>query len=361
MGSEFMKKKHNIIMLVAFVVAVLPLVMPAFMAFSEPVAVTVTVDGQIVPFQGQEAVIIENRTFVPVRGVFEMMGFEVEWNTDSRLARLTNEDHTIIIPADVSAFVVNGEIIIPDVPQRLINNRMMLPLRAVAEAIGGTAHWDANTRVAIIESQSSNSENNEGGYHTPFPTLSPSLTPWPTIPIPTPWPTPCPYATPSPPQSPPPYPPRTINDYLRWDRSTRHSVFNVEFFRVADEEIISEWGQAYGTIESAFNIWAEHNNIQGVTIINSGFFRDFAGGWNRTIALNLSPEFKYYVESENGLLLTESLAYTLMGMWRPVFGSVRFTLIVCDVDSVIFVNRPEDALFFRDTRFYEYDYPHFYP
>jgi len=153
---------------------------------SEPVHVTV--DGQLVLFQDQRPVMIQNRVMVPVRGVFERMGFTVTWDYNTRMARLERSDVLIIIPADLNSFVVGTTVVSPSVPQRIINNRLMLPLRYVAEAAGGTAEWDAANRVAIITS------------NQPTPTPSPA----PATPSPTPAPTPTP--TPSPTPSPTPYP-----------------------------------------------------------------------------------------------------------------------------------------------------------
>ena len=141
--------------------AALLVAIPFFTAYSDT-PITVTVDGQTITFPDQGPVIVGNRTLVPVRGVFEEMGFTVEWADASRMARLTNDDFTIIIPADSTSFLVNGEVVTPDVPQRVINNRLMLPLRAIAEAVDATAEWNARERNAVIMSA------------TPAPTPSPA-------------------------------------------------------------------------------------------------------------------------------------------------------------------------------------------
>ena len=117
-------------------------------------SITVTVDGQQVSFQYQEPVMINNRIFVPVREVFELMGFDVDWDNQERSAVLAGRDTLIVIPAGGATFYVNGTAITPEEPQRMIGNRLMLPLRAVAEAAGGTANWDAANRVGVITTNS---------------------------------------------------------------------------------------------------------------------------------------------------------------------------------------------------------------
>ena len=143
--------------------------------------INVTVDGHLVMFPDQRPVMVGNRVLVPVRGVFERMGFNVSWDGVNRIARLERAGILIIIPADLSSFVVNSQIVTPDVAQRITNNRLMLPLRYIAESAGGSAVWDEVNRVAIISTQAS-----------PTPTPVPTVTPTPT---PTPTPTSPPHAT----------------------------------------------------------------------------------------------------------------------------------------------------------------------
>jgi len=145
--------------------------LPAFGTTLAP-PISVTVDGHFVHFQGQGPVIVHNRTFVPTREVFEMMGFTADWFPETRTATLISDSITIIIPIDASFFTVNGAVVIPDVPQMIINNTLMLPLAAIAEAIGGSAGWDSLTQMAVITT---------AGRTPPPP-------PPPPIPLPTPVP-----------------------------------------------------------------------------------------------------------------------------------------------------------------------------
>ena len=129
-------------------VLLLAMAAPAIVHASTPI--TVTVDGQQVDFQYQEPIMVNSRIFVPVREVFELMGFNVAWDPQERMAILAGGDMHIIIPADGATFYVNGETVTPDAPQQMVSGRLMLPLRAVAEAAGGTADWDSTNRVAVI-------------------------------------------------------------------------------------------------------------------------------------------------------------------------------------------------------------------
>ena len=128
--------------------------------------ITVTVDGRRVNFTDQQPVIIDGRTLVPVRGVFEELGFNVQWQAPSNavfierghpLSSISPIWDSIFIVIGESSFIFTGrtsqgnEHISLDVPAQLINDRTMLPIRALVESLGYTADWDANTRTVIIE------------------------------------------------------------------------------------------------------------------------------------------------------------------------------------------------------------------
>ena len=146
-------------------------------------AISVTVNGQPVVFTDQTPVIIGSRTLVPVRDVFEAMGFDVDW--DGR-AILERDGDVIIIPIGSSTFTLNGVAHELDVPAQVIAGRTMLPLRHVLESVGYQLDWDGTTRTVIILS---------GGADAPV------ATPTPATPTPEPIATPAPTPTPAPAQT----------------------------------------------------------------------------------------------------------------------------------------------------------------
>ena len=137
--------------------------------------ISVVVNGHHVHFPDQQPIIVEDRVLVPVRGVFELLGFVVTWDDDTRMARLTRSDITVVIPADATSFVVNGVVIRPDVPQRVVNDRLLLPLRAVAESVGGVPTWNNDIRRATITTAQVSTTP------TPTPTPAPTATPVPLL------------------------------------------------------------------------------------------------------------------------------------------------------------------------------------
>jgi hypothetical protein len=117
--------------------------------------VSVTIDGVAVAFPGGLGPVIEDeRTLVPVRGVFEHLGFEVGWLVDTRTAVIYNDTYTLRITIDSYTFTVNGVAYTLDVPARLIGERTMVPIRLPLEAVGYNIGWDVASRTVLISAAS---------------------------------------------------------------------------------------------------------------------------------------------------------------------------------------------------------------
>ena len=139
------------VLAVALVLTMVFTLVPATALASD--AITVTIDGQRVTFADQQPVIINNRTLVPVGGVFEALGFTPSWSGSAQTATLTRVDYTVVITIGSATFTTNGVEYTLDVPAQIINNRTMLSLRAVLESIGiapDNIGWDGNARAITI-------------------------------------------------------------------------------------------------------------------------------------------------------------------------------------------------------------------
>ena len=140
-------KKRLLSIAVALVLAVS--LVPACIAHADD-DIRVTIDGQELIFADQRPVIVDGRTLVPVRGVFESLGFEVDWDDNTRSAVLVRHDFTVIIPIGSAAFTVNGRAYNLDVPAQIIGGRTMLPIRLPLESVGYDVDWDAAARTVVI-------------------------------------------------------------------------------------------------------------------------------------------------------------------------------------------------------------------
>ena len=114
--------------------------------------IRVTVNGEPVVFTGQTPVIVDGRTLVPVRGVFEHLGFEVDWNGEARQVTLTSDSHTVVLTIGSATFTTNNVNHTLDVPAQIIGGSAMLPIRAVLESVGYYLDWSAETQTVLISS-----------------------------------------------------------------------------------------------------------------------------------------------------------------------------------------------------------------
>jgi len=122
----------------------------------------VTINGTTVVFDGQGPTIVDGRTLVPVRGVFEQLGFEVNWDQGRQVATLTSDDYIVEIFVGRLFFRLyevgaplesDGQTWQLDVPAQIINGRTLLPIRAVLEAVGYYVGWHADARTVIVTSE----------------------------------------------------------------------------------------------------------------------------------------------------------------------------------------------------------------
>lgn len=112
--------------------------------------VTVLLNGEALSFNDQPPVIIEGRTLVPLRAIFEAMNATVEWDQSTATVTSTRGDVTVKMAIGDNTIYKNGTPTELDVPAQIINDRTMVPARAVAEAFGAQVGWDGDSRTVTI-------------------------------------------------------------------------------------------------------------------------------------------------------------------------------------------------------------------
>lgn len=120
-----------------------------YLPYSYTVPINVVIDGAKVKFD-QQPIIVNNRTLVPMRAIFEALGADVEWEHETYTAVAVKADTTIRIGIDKTEMTKNAEVVQLDAPAILISHRTMVPIRAVSEAFGCDVQWDDTTRTVSI-------------------------------------------------------------------------------------------------------------------------------------------------------------------------------------------------------------------
>lgn len=111
------------------------------------------------------AQIINNRTMVPIGPIMNALEANVTWDGTTRTATGEKDGTTVVIQIDNTTAYVNGTPVELDTPAMIVNNRTMVPAWFVSEAFGASVLWDGATSSVYID------------------TLKDELTPQPETPI----------------------------------------------------------------------------------------------------------------------------------------------------------------------------------
>ncbi len=113
--------------------------------------ITVEIDENAVEFD-VEPVIEDGRVLVPFRKVFEQLGLNVEWNESLKIASAYDESTSLSIKASSRYGSVNGELLELDAAAKIVEGRMLVPLRFISEAFGNEVLWDGEKKLVSITS-----------------------------------------------------------------------------------------------------------------------------------------------------------------------------------------------------------------
>lgn len=97
-----------------------------------------------------QPIIRNDRTMLPARFVAENLGAEVSWDAEARVVTVKNDEVEIKITIDSAIATVNGEEVTLDSPAFIENDRTYTPVRFIAESLGSSVDWDAETQTVIM-------------------------------------------------------------------------------------------------------------------------------------------------------------------------------------------------------------------
>lgn len=113
--------------------------------------ITVYVDQQKVAFADQAPVIVDDRTLVPMRKIFEAMDADVTWDEPSQTITSTRGSDVVTMTIGQKQVYKNGKVVYTmDVPAQIMQDRTIVPIRAVAVAFDANVAWDGINYVIDI-------------------------------------------------------------------------------------------------------------------------------------------------------------------------------------------------------------------
>lgn len=114
--------------------------------------VKIEIDGKAMVPKDMPAVIIDGRTMLPMRQIAQELGCEVNWNEAAKQIYVMRGSDIIVFTVDSKTGYENGKEFTMDVPATIVNDRTMLPVRVLADALHLNIKWNDPNRIVSIQS-----------------------------------------------------------------------------------------------------------------------------------------------------------------------------------------------------------------
>ncbi|CFJ17547.1 BBRPI [Mycobacterium tuberculosis] len=145
--------------LTAILLAVALVPMAAFSpAASAATAIKVEYNQKSIVFPDQKPILQNNRTLVPIRPIAESLGFDVDWNEETRTVLIKKGDDQVRLVVSQKIARKNGVTVKLDVPAQIVNQRTMVPVRFIAEALEYEVNWDQQAQAVLIADQATDAK-----------------------------------------------------------------------------------------------------------------------------------------------------------------------------------------------------------
>ncbi|MBE5039287.1 stalk domain-containing protein [Ructibacterium gallinarum] len=129
--------------------------------FQEEDDIKINIDGNYeMSFPDQQPMIVNNRAMIPIRALMETLGKTVDWNDEDQSVTIRDEtvqvnlclENTTMVKETKNPLtdVVSREDITLEVAPIMVNDRVLLPVRAVVEAFGAAVIWEEDTQTILI-------------------------------------------------------------------------------------------------------------------------------------------------------------------------------------------------------------------
>ncbi len=111
--------------------------------------ISVYINGEKLEFD-VPPILLNDRTLVPLRAIFEALGADVYWDDVSETAMGNRCGVKVSVTVDSADATINGKAYELDQPAVLIEGRTLVPLRFISEAYGCEVEWEEETQTVRI-------------------------------------------------------------------------------------------------------------------------------------------------------------------------------------------------------------------
>ncbi len=98
-------------------------------------------------------IISDDRTLVPIRFITEALGCSVEWLDTTKEVIIRSEEALIRMKIGYDNVIINGDVEYLDSVPKIINDRTMVPVRVIAEALNCNVAWNPYKREITIDAK----------------------------------------------------------------------------------------------------------------------------------------------------------------------------------------------------------------
>lgn len=129
--------------------------------YAEGEGINVVVDGNKLTFD-VPPFLDNGRMLVPVRAIFEALDATIEWDGNTQTVTASKGDKIITLQIGNDKATIGNTEVILDVPAKLKDGRTFVPVRFVSEALGAKVVWDSATNTAFIDYETLGRGNSTG-------------------------------------------------------------------------------------------------------------------------------------------------------------------------------------------------------
>lgn len=113
----------------------------------------------------------EGRVLLPLRAIFEALDATVDWNAKTGVITAKKGSTTVTLKTGSKSATLNNQKVTLDVPAQEVNGRTLVPVRFVSTALGADVEWRASTRSVHV----SHSDTSEPSELSPVAYVTPRI------------------------------------------------------------------------------------------------------------------------------------------------------------------------------------------
>ena len=113
-----------------------------------------------------QAAIIDSVTYVGLRSFCDLFGeYDISWNDSTKTAQVKADGLSITVTRGDLYIYANGRCLYTVTPIKIIDDKLCVPIRPIAKALGVSVTWDDASRSIVLTKGSRNFESADSYYN----------------------------------------------------------------------------------------------------------------------------------------------------------------------------------------------------